>query len=269
MQPMVEFALRALRGAQENFFRIRDRIDIAREDRLIDNLLEETARYCEQDIARQFARGYPQHGISGRYIPSRKGEKDGKDYEWRIDLLHGYDNLAAGSTAWAMSMVCLYQGRPEHAVVIAPFTDNEYVASRGRGVQFNQRRVRAPSVTALAGTRIALGLPERWMRTKFQDTYLQLVGALASAVDVMRASGCSLLDLLELATGQVHAAFALGLDEHDFQVASLMLKECGALLAQPDGSPQTGPQLPLMASGQRLFKPLVQRVAPALKPLSE
>ncbi|WP_025732269.1 inositol monophosphatase family protein [Carnimonas nigrificans] len=265
MQPMVEFALRALRNAQENFFRIRDKIDIARQDRLIDNLLEDTARYCEQDIARKFSRGYPNHGMVGRYIPARKGQGDGKDYEWRIELLHGYSNLAAGSTAWAMSLVCLYQGRPEHVVVISPFAENEYIASRGRGVQFNQRRVRAPSITSMAGSRVALGLPERWMRTKYLETYTRLVTALGSEVEVMRASGCALLDLAELAIGQVDSAFAMGLDSHDLQVASLLLKESGALMSQPDGSPQVAPEQVVMACGQRLFRPLAQLVGPALR----
>ncbi|MGJ8514754.1 inositol monophosphatase family protein [Carnimonas bestiolae] len=265
MQPMVEFALRALRNAQENFFRIRDKIDIARQDRLIDNLLEDTARYCEQDIARKFSRGYPNHGIVGRYIPARKGQGDGKDYEWRIELLHGYSNLAAGSTAWAMSLMCLYQGRPEHVVVISPFAENEYVASRGRGVQFNQRRVRAPSITSITGSRVALGLPERWMRAKHLDTYTKLATALGSEVEVLRASGCALLDVAELAIGQVDSAFALGLDSHDLQVASLLLKESGALMSQPDGSPQVAPEQVVMACGQRLFRPLAQLVGPALR----
>lgn len=265
MQPMVEFALRALRTAQESFFRIRDRIDIAREDHLIDTLLEDTARYCEQNIVRQFARGYPDHGISGRYVPSVQGKGEGKDYQWHIELLHGYSNLAAGSNAWAMSLVCLYQGRPEHAVMISPFAEDEYVASRGRGLQFNQRRVRVPTVTAVSGSRVALGLPERWMRARHQETYLKLVEALAADVDVLRASGCALLDLTELAIGQVDMAFALGLDEHDLNIASLFLKESGALVGQPDGSPQVGVEQPLMACGQRLFKPLLQRVAPALR----
>lgn len=265
MQPMVEFALRALRGAQESFFRIRDRIDLAREDRLIDTLLEDTARYCEQQIVKQFSRGYPLHGITGRYVPATEGTGEGKDYQWRIELLHGYANLAAGSTAWAMSLVCMYQGRPEHVVLISPFTEDEYVASRGRGLQFNQRRVRVPAATAVAGSRVALGLPERWMRAKHQDTYIKLVTLLAGEVDVLRASGCSLLDLADLAVGRVDMAFALGLDEHDLHVATLFLKESGALVGQPNGAPVVATEEVLMACGQRLFKPLLQLVGPHLR----
>ncbi|WP_027349708.1 inositol monophosphatase family protein [Halotalea alkalilenta] len=267
MQPMVEFSLRALRGAQEHFFRIRDKIDVAREDRLLDNMLEETARFAEQQIVKQFARGYPQHGISGRFTPHRDGEGDGRDYHWKIELQHGYANLAAGSPAWAMSMVCLYQGRPEHAVLLVPFADEEYLVSRGRGVQFNQRRMRVPTVSSVTGARVALGLPESWMRSRYQPAYLKLVEALGTQVDVLRASGCSLLDLAELATGRVDAAFALGLDDHDLSLASLLLKESGALIGQPDGSPQVAAEKVLMASGQRLFKPLIQLLAPRLREL--
>lgn len=262
MQPMVEFALRALRGAQDQYYRIREKIDVAREDRILDALLEDTARHAEQQIVHRFSRGYPQHGISGRYTPYREGENDGKDYHWKIELQHGYANLAAGCPGWAISMVCLYKGRPEHVVLISPFTDEEFIASRGRGMQFNQRRIRASNATQLPGARVALGLPERWMRTRHLSAYQALTQSLAPHVDVLRATGCSLMDVAELAAGRVDIAFAFGLDEHDLNVASLLMKEAGALLGPPNGSPMIEPEAILMATSQRLYRTLVKQLSP-------
>lgn len=262
MQPMVEFALRALRGAQDQYYRIREKIDVAREDRILDALLEDTARHAEQQIVHRFSRGYPQHGISGRYTPYHEGEGDGKEYHWKIELQHGYANLAAGCPGWGISMVCLYKGRPEHVVLISPFTDEEFIASRGRGVQFNRHRIRVSNATQLSGARAAFGLPERWMRTRHINTYQALNQALAPQIDVLRATGCSLMDMAELAAGRVDIAFAFGLDEHDLNVASLLLKEAGALIGPPSGAPQVEPESVLMATNQRLYRTLVAQLAP-------
>ncbi|WP_106475861.1 inositol monophosphatase family protein [Phytohalomonas tamaricis] len=262
MHPMVQFALRALRGASEQFIRVRDRIDDAREDRVLDTLLEETARQAEASIVRQFARGYPQHGISGRYTPYREGAD--RDYQWKIELFHGYANLAANTPGWAISLTSFYKGRAENAVIISPFTDEEYLISRGRGAQLNGKRIRVPARNGLSGSRVALGLPESWMRSRHLPAYLTITQQLGSQVDVLRTSGCPLLDLAELACGRVDSAFVLGIDEHDLDVATLMLKEAGALIGGADGSPQVEPEGVLMAAGPRLYKNLVQVLKPHL-----
>lgn len=263
MHPMVQFALRALRGGQEQFIRIRERLDIAREDNTLDTLLSDTARRAESQLAAQFARGYPEHGISGRYIGWNEGRGDGQDYHWKIELFHGYANLAAGTSGCALSMVCLYKGRPEHAVVISPFTDDEYLVSRGRGAHHNGRRMRVPARVAVDGSRVALGLPENWMRERWFSTWQVLATQLGPRVDMLRASGCPLIDMVELCAGKVDAAFLLGVDEQDLHILSLMLKECGALLGSPGGAPQTKEEGALMAASPRLFKQLVQTLGSA------
>ncbi|MFC0269777.1 inositol monophosphatase family protein [Kushneria aurantia] len=258
MHPMVQFALRALRGAQEQFVRVRDRLDIAREDNTLDALLADAASRAERHIAGQFARGYPEHGLSGRYIGWQEGRGEGRDYHWKVELFHGYTNLAAGTSGCALSVVCLYKGRPEHAVVISPFTDDEYLISRGRGAHHNDRRMRVPSRHAIDGTRVALGLPESWMRERWFTTWQTLTAQLGKRVEALRASGCPLIDMLELCDGRLDAAFVLGLDEQDLNITSLALKECGALSGTPNGSPQIVEEGALMAASPRLFKQLVQ-----------
>ncbi len=264
MHPMVQFALRAARDAGEQFLRIRQRIENAHQDHNIDDLLEDAARNVETLIVRQLSRGYPEHGVSGRFTPHRDGdgEGEGRDVLWRIEPFHGYSNLSVAAPAFALSVVCLVKGRPEHAVVICPFSDDEYLASRGRGAQLNGKRIRVPATTAVAGSRITLGLPETWLRSRHLPAYLTLVQQLGPQVENLRASGSGLLDLAELAAGRADAAFVLGLEEQDMHVGSLLLKESGALMGTPDGRPEVGVEGPLMAAGPRLYKSLVQQLKP-------
>ncbi|WP_163558257.1 inositol monophosphatase family protein [Halomonas sp. NO4] len=262
MHPMVQFALRASRSAAEQFLRIRERIENANEEHNLQRTLEEAARNAEALITRQLSRGYPQHGVVGRYTPHRAGEGEGRDVLWCIEPFHGYSNLRVAAPGFALSVVCLVKGRPEHAVVICPFSDDEYLASRGRGAQLNGKRIRVSQPTAVGGTRIAMSLPETWLRARHLPGYLTLVQQLGPQVELLRASGSGLLDLAELAAGRVDAAFVLGLEEQDLHVGSLLLKESGALMGTPDGQPAAAVEGRLMAAGPRLYKALVQQLKP-------
>ena len=261
MQPMVEFALRALRGAQDTYYRMREKIEVAREDKTLDALLEDTARFAEAQIVRSFERGYPLHGISGRFTPYREGTGMGKDFHWKIELQHGYSNLAHSAPGWAISMTCYVKGRAEHAVLISPFTDEEFVVSRGQGTRFNQHRMRTQPIAQIEDTRVAMSVPDRWMRARYFEQYQAVTRTVAPQVDTIRSSGCPLLDLVDFVAGRVDFALAFGLDEYDTHLAALMLKETGAIVAPLNGSPRIEPETVLMASHQRLFPVLIRQFA--------
>ena len=203
MNPMVQFTLRAARGAVEHFLRVRERIENAHDEFNLDRLLEDTARKAEATIVQQLQRGYPQHGFSGRYTPHKAGEGEGADIVWKIEPMHGYSNLAVAGKGFALSVVCLVKDRPEHAVIICPFSDDEYIASRGRGAQHNDKRMRVSKPTAISGTRIAMSLPETWLRPSHLPAYLTITQQLAPQVEAMLASASGLLDICELACGRV------------------------------------------------------------------
>ncbi|MGR2739391.1 inositol monophosphatase family protein [Billgrantia sp. Q4P2] len=262
MHPMVQFALRATRSAAEQFLRIRERIENAHEEHSLERLLEDTARNAETLIVRQLNRGYPQHGVVGRFTPHRAGEGEGRDIEWRIEPLHGYSSLGVAGSGFALSVVCLVKGRPEHAVVICPFSDDEYLTSRGRGAQHNGKRIRVPKASVILGARVAMSLPESERRSRHLPAYLTLIQQLGPQVETQLATGSGLLDMAELAAGRVDAAFVLGLEEQDRLVGSLLLKEAGALMGTPDGQPSVEAESQLMAAGPRLYKALVQQLKP-------
>ncbi|MCA1768961.1 MAG: inositol monophosphatase [Halomonas sp.] len=262
MHPMVQYALRAARSAGEQFLRIRERIENAHEESSLERLLEDAARNAETLIVRQLSRGYPQHGVAGRFTPHRAGEGEGADTLWKIEPFHGYSNLGVAASGFAVSVVCLVKGRPEHAVVVCPFSDDEYLASRGRGAQHNDKRIRVPKTLTMDGARIAMGLPETWLRTRHLPSYLTLVQQLGPVIEVQLATGSGLLDLAELAAGRADAAFVMGLEEQDMHVGSLLLKEAGALMGTPDGQPKVEVEGQLMAAGPRLYKSLVQQLKP-------
>ncbi|MFI0474587.1 inositol monophosphatase family protein [Halomonas sp. HMF6819] len=262
MNPMVQFALRAARGAAEQFLRVRERIENAHEESSLERLLEDTARKAEATIVHQLERGYPQHGVTGRYTPHKAGEGDGAETLWKIEPFHGYSNVSVAGKGFALTVVCLIKGRPEHAVIIAPFGDDEYIVSRGSGAQHNDKRMRVSKSTALPGTRMAMSLPPSWLREAHLPAYLSVAQHIAPQTDTLIATGSGLLDICELACGRVDSAFVLGLEEQDLQVGTLLLKEAGALIGTLQGQPSVKPEGQLMAAGPRLYKALIKQLAP-------
>ncbi|WP_447553950.1 inositol monophosphatase family protein [Vreelandella sp. EE22] len=262
MNPMVQFTLRAARSAVEQFLRVRERIENAHEEFNLERLLEDTARKAEATIVHQLERGYPQHGVTGRYTAYKAGEGDGAEIVWKIEPFHGYSNLSVAGTGFALSVVCLVKGRPEHAVVISPFGDDEYIVSRGSGAQHNDKRMRVSKSTSLPGTRMAMSLPPTWLRDTHLPAYLKVAQHIAAQTDTLIATGSGLLDICELATGRVDSVFVAGLEEQDLQVGTLLLKEAGALMGTFAGQPAVKPEGQLMAAGPRLYKALLKQLAP-------
>lgn len=166
------------------------------------------------------------------------------------------------SPEFALSVVCLIKGRAEHAVVICPFSDDEYLASRGRGAQLNGKRLRVSKIKSAAGARLSLGLPDTYLRSRFLPTYLTLVQQLGPQAEQLQSSACGLLDMARLAAGRADAAFVLGVEEQDLDIGSLLLKESGALIGTPDGQPSVRIEGALMAANPRLFKALIKQLAP-------
>lgn len=260
MHPMVQYALRAARSAAEQFVRIRDRLEVNHDEQATANLLEDTARNAETLIVHQLSRGYPQHGISGRYTPYREGKGTDKDTVWHIEPIHGESNLGVANRQFAISMVCLVKGRPEHAVVVSPFSDDEFLISRGRGAQGNGKRMRVSKTVNVEGARLSLAWPALDSRSRWLPQYLTVVERLGPQIDTLTGTGCALLDMIEFASGRADAVFVMGLEEQDRLVGSLLLKEAGALTGAIDGSPSVEDGGSLMAAGPRLYKALAQQL---------
>ncbi|WP_110686570.1 inositol monophosphatase family protein [Salinicola aestuarinus] len=264
MHPMVQYALRAARSAAEQFVRIRDRLEVSHDEQATKSLLQDTARNAETLIVHQLSRGYPQHGVSGRFTPHRDGKGADSETVWHIEPFHGESNLGVGGRQFALSMVCLVKGRPEHAVIVCPFSDDEFLISRGRGAQGNGKRMRVSKAGGVNGARIALSWPSVDQRERWLPQYLTIVERLGPQIETLIGSGCPILDLIEFASGRTDGAFVLGLEEQDRWIGSLLLKESGALSGGIDGSPSLEVDGSLMAAGPKLYKALAQQLRVAV-----
>ncbi|SFC41250.1 myo-inositol-1(or 4)-monophosphatase [Marinospirillum celere] len=258
MHPTLQLALRAARSVSEHYEYVLERLDLARTDNTLDELLQTCGKRVEQAIERQLVRAHPDASFKGQRI---KLEGSG-DLCWEVNPLVGEANLRRGYPSFALSVAIYYRERLEQVVFVNPATEQEYLASRGRGATLNGRRIRVLQGWKEDQAAVALPLPPKSQREKLLPDYLQLVQQLA--VHQVYASGCDALDICAVAAGQLDAGLFLGVDEQELAPALLILKEAGGLSGDLTGAPRLNEQGRLLVSNPKAFRQLVSQLKPHL-----
>ena len=258
MHPTLQLALRAARSVSEHYEYVLERLDLARSDNTLNELLQNCGKRVEQAIERQLVRAHPDASFKGRLI---KLQGSG-DIRWEVDALTGEANLQRGYPSFALSISIYQRDRLEHVVLLNPATEQEYLASRGRGATLNGRRIRVLQGWKADQAAAALPLPAAGLREQLLPDYLKLVQHLG--VNQLYASGCDALDVCAVAAGQLDAGIFLGADEQALAPALLILKEAGGLSGDLTGAPKLGEQGRLLITNPKAFRQLVSQLKPHL-----
>ncbi|MDX1397503.1 MAG: inositol monophosphatase family protein [Oceanospirillum sp.] len=258
MHPMVQLALRTARSAVQNFQRINERLEFAREDNKVEQLLDDTARSVEGYIINQLRRAHPEHSFKGQYERQITGEGEGKDVLWNVQPTHGWNNLARSIPQSAVSISIEIKNKIEHVVVINPFTGDEFYASRGRGAQLNGRRMRASNQRSIEAGKYALPLPGLNSRGRNFPIYMGITQQLGQVAESFHSSGCILLDLMSTVSGHTDACVAFGAKDHEMRIAAVFAKEAGSLIGAIDGSPNLPQDGNLIVANPKMYKVLLQ-----------
>ncbi|MDF1766844.1 MAG: inositol monophosphatase [Gammaproteobacteria bacterium] len=255
MHPMINIALKAARDAAEAIAHSSDRLDRIKivEDSPSSFL---TSMDFDSDKTLQYhlLKAYPDHSIDSRATGLKQGTR--KDVVWLIDPLIGNRNFARGYTQFAVSLACQIDGVIQHAVVVCPMTNEEFVASRGGGAQLNSRRLRVGRETELvAGSLVGLN-----GEAEEADTLLAMQRAVFAIGARPRISGCTALDIVSTAADRLQGGWSPneGGTNHSVKAAALILKEAGGLIGSELASPDIADARELLFSNPKIFKQLVK-----------
>jgi myo-inositol-1(or 4)-monophosphatase len=155
---------------------------------------------------------------------------------WVINLQEGWQNLLTGIEHGAISYTLITLRGPFISVVSPVFSDRRYMAAAGLGAwqqdeRNEPRRVYASSAETLASSSLTFGLPA-------DDNS---VGTLKPATRMrpkagaLRLSGCSSLDLVDVARGATQGHFEASVNHADVAAALLILKEAGGVITDWQG----------------------------------
>ena len=258
MHPTIQLALRAVRSVDEHYEYVAERLDLARVDNTVAELLNNCGWRVEQALERQLVRAHPDASFQGRNIQlSGSG-----DMTWAVNPLLGYENLGRAYPAYGISVAIYLKEKLEHVIIFNPATEQEFIASRGRGATLNGRRIRVTSGWKAEKATLAFPFPAAKLREQLLPVYANLLPNLG--VKDMVASGCTALDICAIAAGQLDAGIFLGADEAELAPALLVLKEAGGLYGDLTGAPALDKERRLLVTNPKAFRQLVGQLKPHL-----
>lgn len=261
MQPLLNIAVTAARAAGDIIIRHLDQIDRIKVTAKSNvEFFTEVDVKSEQAIIATIHKAYPDHGI----IAEESGvHNDEADCVWLIDPLDGTTNFLHGFPYFSISIACRIKNRIEHAVVYDPLRHECFTASRGRGAQLNDRRLRVSKQTQLQASLLGSGFPST--NPALARHYIPTLEALIGKCAGIRKSGSAALDLAYVAAGRLDGFWKLGLRPWDIAAGSLLIKEAGGLVGDPFGGENYLKQGDIVAGTPKVFKALLQTFMPILK----
>lgn len=258
MHPTLNIALRAARIASEQIARATEKLDIIKSEQLsVAEYVSQVCEAAERTLAYNIHKTNPTHKVVGVHSGELPGEEASVgDVEWFVNPIDGLTNFAKGLPWYALTLVFREKGKAEHVVVINPITGEEFTASRGRGAQFNGRRIRVNPVTEFAGTTVALA--EGANSKHSTENYLRLYSKLSGFGCEIQNSGSFGLSLAYVAAGRLEACCLLGVEEENLLPGQLLIQEAGGLIGNLSGQVKMEKRDDLVAANPKLFKQLLQ-----------
>lgn len=259
MEPMTTIALRAARKAGELIVRASDDLErINPKAKGAADFVTEVDVAAEKEILYHLSKAYPDHAFlceeSGRTGP------EDAEYVWVIDPLDGTSNFLRGIPHYAVSIGCLKNGKIEHAVIVDPVRQEEFIASRGRGAQLNGHRVRVSQQTELRSCLLGTGVPFLGHCDDKLEQYAKTLVSLSGRSMGVRRAGAASLDLAYVAAGRLDGFWEMGLKPWDFAAGALLVREAGGLVtdfAGGEGWYQSGD---VVCSNPKMLKTLLQAI---------
>ena len=146
---------------------------------------------------------------------------------WIVDPIDGTRGFIAGFPDWTIVAALVEDGRPIAAAILAPATDELFLAATGAGASLNGRVLHASAGAQLEGARVA-GPKRR----------LDRLAMLAQRIETVPKIHSLALRFARVADGSLDVAFA-GPNSHDWDLAAsdLLVHAAGGVLTTLDGEP--------------------------------
>lgn len=257
---MLNIAVRAARNAGNIIVRSLERVDRLKIQVKSENdFVTDVDRAAEQEIIRTILKAYPNHSI----MAEESGNQSGNEYLWIIDPLDGTTNFLHGFPQFAVSIALQHKGRLDQAVIYDPLRQELFTASRGRGAQLNDRRIRVTNRTDLQGALLGTGFP--FKQQQFLDSYLATFKALFADTAGIRRAGSAALDLAYVACGRLDGFWEIGLSPWDMAAGILLIEEAGGFVCDFAGDKDYLDTGNIVAANPKLLKPMLSAIQPHLQ----
>ena len=256
MQPILNIALRASRHVSEYISQTIDKNDPKPSESYANaKLLSHLEESLHQNFFDALKKANPTHFIVGLGETLEQVKED----SWHINQIHNPEHLLRKLPSCAFSVLHKHQGKAQNSLLVSPFSDLEYTATRGSGAALNGRRIRCSSVKNIDQAVVATNSLKQFSAAQERHIIADFVGELGSQVQQVLAGYCDALDIAMVASGQIDAAILTNVNFQEVESALLLCQEAGVLTGTFNGMPFSAKEDKIIVANPKLFKGLVQR----------
>lgn len=260
-EPIINIAVEAARSSGNIITRAMQRLDTVKiAEKHPNDFVTEVDQRVEQEIISIIKKAYPSHGI----LAEESGEQKGDDYQWIIDPLDGTRNFIHGFPHFAISIAVTYKGKIEHGVIYDPVRQELFTASRGKGAQLNERRIRVSQRKLLEECLLGTGFAYRYVDKENTIPGKILQSILPICGDIRRA-GAATLDLAYVACGRLDGFWEIGLQSWDIAAGILLIKEAGGMVCDPYGGEDYFKTGNVVAANPVIMRQFLKTIKPQLE----
>jgi len=230
MHPMLNIAIRAARAAGDSIVREMDRVsDISIDIKGKNDFVTEVDKQAEYIIIETIKNAYPDHA----FLAEESGKSGESEYVWIIDPLDGTTNFLHGFPHFAISIALQYKDRLDQAVIYDPVKQELFTASKGKGAQLNNKKIRVSAQKNIDGALLGTGFPfkEEHNMDRFIDNFKSFFPKAAG----IRRAGAASLDLAYVACGRLDGFWEYDLKPWDIAAGALLVQEAGGISSEISG----------------------------------
>ncbi|MEQ8288829.1 MAG: inositol monophosphatase family protein [Gammaproteobacteria bacterium] len=255
MHPMLNIAIRAARAAGDLIVREIDRIDdIGFDSKGENDFVTDVDKGAEQVIINTIHQSYPEHA----FLAEESGQSGDSEFVWIIDPLDGTTNFMHGFPHYAVSIALQHRGRLDQAVIYDPLRQELFTASRGKGAQLNNRKIRVTSKRELKGTLLGTGFPFR--EDQDIEVFLESFRRLYPHVAGIRRAGSAALDLAYVACGRLDGFWEYNLNAWDIAAGALLVQEAGGINSELTGGTDYMQSGNIISANPKILKAMLQQL---------
>jgi myo-inositol-1(or 4)-monophosphatase len=213
----------------------------------------------------ELAKARPDYGFLGEEGGAHAGSDT--SHRWIVDPLDGTTNFLHGIPHFAVSIGLERDGLIVAGVVYNPANDELFVAERGKGAFFNDRRMRVAARARLADAVVACGLPH-YGRGDLARARAEIAQAQAHFAG-LRRYGAATLDLAWVAAGRLDCYWERDLSPWDIAAGSLLVREAGGFVSDCDGHDAILTKGEVVAGNDTMHRELLRLLKEAGKPAAQ
>jgi myo-inositol-1(or 4)-monophosphatase len=259
-EPLINIAIEAARAAGNIIVRSMNRLNTIKiAEKRPNDFVTEVDQRVEQEIISIIKKGYPSHAI----LAEESGETKGDDYQWIIDPIDGTRNFIHGFPHFAVSIAVTYKNKIEHGLIYDPIRQELFTASRGKGAQLNDHRIRVSTRKNLKECLLGTGFAFRHVENK-ESTQGKIIRAILPICGDIRRAGAATLDLAYVACGRLDGFWELGLQPWDMAAGILLIKEAGGIVCDPHGGEDYFKTGNIVAANSTIMRQFLKLIKPQL-----